>query len=222
MLLNTICITALYLFPHAMLGAQSGSRPPATAWVHGTVEDPQGAVLPDFTVTVASEHYTCQVESNTEGKFNCQVPVGEYRVTAKSPGFLPYQRGAIRLAAGDHKRLVIRPPFAVPTEHNAKARAQLKYKELPTKGGPNALLRYETSSQSPQGETFGGRHLMLSIDDLAVYAEQIVCTPALSCRASGAVTVEIAGERLTGFEATVELSERSLILRREPTVLRHF
>ncbi len=79
-----------------------------TATLSGTVTDPSGAVIPNAVVTLKNQSTgdTRPSKSNGAGDFTFSaVPVGDYEVDIKTPGFQDFKEGGIHLDPGDQRSL---------------------------------------------------------------------------------------------------------------------
>ncbi|HXE09788.1 MAG TPA: carboxypeptidase regulatory-like domain-containing protein, partial [Acidobacteriaceae bacterium] len=70
--------------------------------VHGTVLDPDSALIPGVTVTVTSANGKAQTTtSKSDGTYSVRVPAaGSYTVTAEAPGFAEFTSQPVAVAAG--------------------------------------------------------------------------------------------------------------------------
>ena len=75
---------------------------PAGATVHGTVVDPDSALIPGATVTIAPANGKSQsTTSKSDGTYTFRgLPAGSYTVTATAPGFAAYTSKAVAVTAG--------------------------------------------------------------------------------------------------------------------------
>ena len=79
-----------------------------TADVLGTVTDPNGAVIPNASVTIQDmgTNATRTTQTNDSGDYTfALLPVGKYALTVQRTGFKPYKVTGITLSAGDRLRL---------------------------------------------------------------------------------------------------------------------
>ena len=78
----------------------SAQQPGAT--VHGTVADPENAVIPGATVTFTpASGKPLIAQSENDGTYTLHgVPAGTYAVTVTMPGFASFVRQGVRVAAG--------------------------------------------------------------------------------------------------------------------------
>jgi hypothetical protein len=62
----------------------------ADCWIHGTIEDGSGAVIPSSRpVILESDTNTLKLPVNEYGSFNGEVPCGRYTITTTVPYFKP-------------------------------------------------------------------------------------------------------------------------------------
>lgn len=78
-----------------------------SSWLHSSVLDMHGAVIPGVQIRVASGKQECLATTDVEGKFNCQLPSGGYEVTARGSNIIPYRRSRITLVAAQHTFLIV-------------------------------------------------------------------------------------------------------------------
>ncbi len=74
----------------------------------GTVTDSSGALVPGVSITVSNptKGFTRTVASNSAGDYTvARIPIGDYIVTAKAPGFESLTRSGITLDAGQTLRV---------------------------------------------------------------------------------------------------------------------
>jgi Carboxypeptidase regulatory-like domain/TonB-dependent Receptor Plug Domain len=94
---------SLFLFATMTLGQN------ITASISGTVTDPSGAVVPGATVAVHNNDTNTDVrtvQSDSTGVYAVPLlPVGNYRVTVKAPGFKDWAANDVVLHVGDHLAL---------------------------------------------------------------------------------------------------------------------
>ena len=82
--------------PAARAQAQS-----AGATVHGSVSDPDGAIIPGATVILsAPKGKAVTVKSGSDGSFRALAPSGTYTVTVTMPGFANFQQTGVVLTLG--------------------------------------------------------------------------------------------------------------------------
>ncbi|MGC2463592.1 MAG: carboxypeptidase regulatory-like domain-containing protein [Candidatus Acidiferrum sp.] len=97
----------LFLFVASLAGASFGQN--ITATLTGTVTDSSGAAVVGATVTVHNNNTNTDVRTvNTDqtGAYTTpDLPVGNYTVTIKAPGFKAYVANAVVLHVGDHRTL---------------------------------------------------------------------------------------------------------------------
>src|SRR2546425_7808665 len=82
----------------------------ATGKIEGTLKDPQGAVVPNASVTVTNLGTGTQksAQSDKIGNFAMVVlPIGEYRLTVEANNFSKYVREPITLNVNDTIHLLI-------------------------------------------------------------------------------------------------------------------
>lgn len=90
------------------LGAQ-------TAALHGQVQDPSGAVVPNATITLTDAGQSQQTKSAGDGRYVVRtIAPGTYTVTATAKGFSPLTISDVELAAGQSKELNF--PLAIAVE----------------------------------------------------------------------------------------------------------
>ncbi len=91
-----------------MLVASSAMGQVVTATLHGTVLDPQGAVVANATVTPLNVGRGTSIsrQSNELGEVSFpSLPIGDYAVTIEAKGFKTLKRSGITLSAGQDLRM---------------------------------------------------------------------------------------------------------------------
>jgi hypothetical protein len=212
----------LALLAVTLIGAQP--RGSQVGWIHGRIVALNGAVIPGVSVKLSSPVDQCETAANVEGKFHCQVSPGRYTISAAGIAILPYRRASVEVRIGEHKFITLSTVPPPPSDQNSIGPVPLKYESiLAGANGADLLIRFETSEKQARGTTFRGKYLMLSLDDLAIYASGITCSVSLqSCRAEGNVTVEIGHETLEGNQAELDIQNRTVKVTRDPVVVRKF
>jgi hypothetical protein len=202
-----------------------------TGFVHGTVLDPAGAIFVGIEVEVKSRDHACMTTSNQEGKFNSQLPPGRYNVAVTAQGLMPYRRATVNVGPSSHVFLKLRPvlrtaPISIltvgPDKPNLPPDPKIGYQEQAV-GNGDVLVQYTSSSMKDGRIIFRGPHLALTIDELAVYADEMTCSnPIRTCTASGAVIVDLNAEELEGTILEIDVWSRKFVLTRELKVSRTF
>src|SRR5690349_16874674 len=93
---------ACALFALILVGS-AFSQTAATADLHGTVKDPNGAVVQNATITVRDEarNFERTVQSDASGSFTfLSLPPGHYRLTVDAQGFAKYVAKDVGLTVG--------------------------------------------------------------------------------------------------------------------------
>src|SRR6476646_6834343 len=99
--LITFLMTLCFGLP---LLAQQG----ASAGLHGSVQDSQGAIIPGAKVTLMhlSTSQARDAVSNDVGQFQFPlIPVGSYRISVEKPGFKKFEQTGIQLQVNDNLKL---------------------------------------------------------------------------------------------------------------------
>ena len=94
---------AIFLFFFTALTSLTlKAQQPAGATVHGTVTDPDEAVIPGATITLTPpKGKAVTVQSGSDGAFTAKgVAPGNYVVTATMSGFATFVREGVRVAPG--------------------------------------------------------------------------------------------------------------------------
>jgi len=212
-----------------------GQQP--VGFVHGTVVDPAGAVFIGMVIEVSSQEHSCKSKSNQEGKFNCQLPAGRYNVVVSDENILPYRRATVNLQPSAHVFLILRPilggaPISIdtvfpdgdpPPVAMTFPDPKIGYEEQFISGSADVLVRYSSTTKREGQVAFRGPHLMLTMDALTIYAEELSCSnPIRTCSGKGSVIVELGQERLEGVALDIDLFTRKLVLTRDANVTRTF
>jgi len=202
-----------------------------TGFVHGMVLDPAGAVFVGIEIEVASRDHACKTTSNQQGKFNCQLPPGRYNVSATGRRLMPYRRATVNVEPSSHVFLKLRPvlraaPLHIldvgPNKLNLPPDPTIGYEEQAV-GNGDVLVQYTSSTKKDGQIIFRRPHLTLTIDALAVYADEITCSnPIRACTARGALIADLGEEQLEGTMLEIDVSSRKFVLTRDPNVARTF
>ena len=89
------------VLPVCVLSGQS-SEPvtqPRTFHIRGTVTDPIGAVVPNVKITFQSGQLTQTLVTNDAGRYEADLPIGNYTMAAQTKGFKTYHRPFFRVSA---------------------------------------------------------------------------------------------------------------------------
>src|ERR1035437_6442729 len=95
-----LVVYCLIAFGISIVNAQNSSN---AASLRGTVRDATGAAVPGAKITIRqpATNQTRQTVSGADGLYVFDtVPVGEYEVRAKAPGFAAYLNPSVALALG--------------------------------------------------------------------------------------------------------------------------
>jgi len=196
--------------------AQSG-------FLHGTVVGLNGAIVPGVDIKVISSDGACDVTSNAAGKFNCQLPPGFYTLRAKQFNIVPYQRATIRIFPGSHKYIFLRPVWVAPSDQPLIKNPELRYRSQALADNMEVMAQFASEEVLGSGYVFRGEHSALTFDDVAVYSEEITCSkPIRTCSAMGAVTVEVGSEQIEGLSVEINFSTRTVVVTRNPKLIREF
>lgn len=98
-LLNVLCLTLVFVLLCGGLCAQSV----ATADLRGSVKDPNGAVLPNVTVTIRDDAkgFMRTATTNATGDYVFTlVPPGKYDLSVEAPGFGKFEARQLQLTVG--------------------------------------------------------------------------------------------------------------------------
>lgn len=217
----------VFLLTAAALSAQQ-----PVAFLDGTVEDLHGAVIPNAAVEVSSAENRCLTRSNERGEFHCQLPPGRYRIAASSRAFFPYRRATINLNASDRAFLRVRtvpgPAIALWLIEGVGA-VDVELDTNPViheeafVGGDDVLIRFASVVRNGVSLKYAGPYLSLTMDRLTVHADEIFCTdPIRKCTAAGSVAVELGEAQITDTSVEIDLVDRKLVFRRDPSAVKTF
>src|SRR5437879_2855008 len=104
--LSLVLLTLLLLLPSSSL-AQSQAN---TGSIEGIIRDQTGAVVPNAEVTLQNTgtNFTRRLTTDSEGRFRgVLMPLGQYRVTVKSPNFNTLVREGLSLGVGQALNLAL-------------------------------------------------------------------------------------------------------------------
>lgn len=99
---------------HVALPSQLASLDQPLGKVIGEVTDPRGYYIVDAEIIFEGAGRRCRVRTDSEGKYEAQLPAGTYRVKVERMGFRRFQRNDIRVEAGDSKAFNITLRFGKP------------------------------------------------------------------------------------------------------------
>ena len=164
----------------AMILIGTGIAQAQVGFLHGTVRNGSGGIVPSTHVEVASATARCAATSDSQGRFNCELPEGVYLLKAVGVNHIEYRRAPIRVLPSKHKFIVIQPVWVAPSDQDLIKDPVLRYESLPTDASMSVLVQFESKQSEIGAEVFRGEHLMLSYDDLTVYAKEIRCLNPVS------------------------------------------
>jgi hypothetical protein len=97
-----LAVLLLFLIASLPFAAMAQQAAATGATVHGTVVDPDNALIPGTTVTLTSASGKAQsTTAKSDGTYTFRgVAAGAYTVTATAPGFASYSSATINVAAG--------------------------------------------------------------------------------------------------------------------------
>ena len=112
---KTFCSAIVFLSLNLLTNAQNI----ATANLHGIVQDPNGAVIPNAKVTarLAAQNLERTTESSADGEYVLlNLPPGSYSIQVDAPGFARLQQNQVVLTIGQDARLSIHMRVASASE----------------------------------------------------------------------------------------------------------
>src|ERR1700742_3673169 len=89
------CLVPLALLPLGCVSSLHAQETLTTATVTGRVVDPSGSVVPHASVQglALATNQTHETQTDNQGRFRLPfLPVGDYRISARSNGFEPAAR----------------------------------------------------------------------------------------------------------------------------------
>ena len=106
-------LKVFFLFLLALAPRVSRAQQPGGATVHGTVADPDSAVIPGATVTLTPmSGKALTTQSQSDGTYSLRgVPAGTYSMTVTMQGFATFVKQGVRITAG--QSLVIDTKMAI-------------------------------------------------------------------------------------------------------------
>ena len=109
-MLRSFSLLLMLLFAFAVHAQQS-------ATLTGLVTDPTGALIPGATVTLRSSSQPAVTDKSGEaGTYRLSAPAGMYVLDVSAPGFAPYVKTAVALAAGKPRTLDVQLTIATETQ----------------------------------------------------------------------------------------------------------
>jgi hypothetical protein len=98
-----------------------------------------------------------------------------------------------------------------------------QYQDQLLDNGLDVVVRYDNEEKRGLQIEFSGPHLNLTAETLDISAEKILCSdPIRTCTASGSVVAQIGRSEFRDTRLIVDLSERTVVLSREPSINRTF
>ena len=113
--LRTLCSAVVFLSLNLVTNAQNI----ATANLHGIVQDPNGAVIPNAKVTarLAAQNLERTTQSNADGEYVLlNLPPGNYSIQVDAPGFARLVQSPVVLTIGQDAQLPVRVRVASTSE----------------------------------------------------------------------------------------------------------
>ena len=192
-------------------------------WLHGRVIDKQGAVIPGMRVSAISGTQRFDATSDAEGRYNFQLPVDLYRISATGNNILPYSRALLRVSAAKHQYVMIRPVFRAPSDQEGIKDTDLKYKKISLQDGSEVHIQFEAANTKANQTHFTGKDLMISVNSVTLYGDDLICSnPINLCTLTGTAMAEIENERIEGISITLDFIKRQISVVREPKLLKTF
>jgi hypothetical protein len=81
---------------------------PRTFHIQGTVTDPIGAVIPNAKVTFQRGQFSQTLVTNSTGRYEANLPLGDYTLAAQTAGFKTYRRPPFRVSGPSHLTFDVR------------------------------------------------------------------------------------------------------------------
>jgi Carboxypeptidase regulatory-like domain len=197
----------------------------ADGYIHGTIVDPSGAVIPNTEARVYSATHSCNTRTGGDGQFHCKLPPDTYTVLTSGSFFVPYRRAAVTLRSGAQLHLKLAPvlrttPVGIdfPVE-GAKFSDPVILYEIRAVQGTEIVVQHMQAVTRQNRIEFSGPHLALTADALSVLADSLSCVPSFdSCTGSGHVVVELGEEPARGSSVDIDFVAGKLVLTREPKI----
>jgi len=104
--LLTIALTAIVFTEHPRSSVHAQEVPMSK--IIGVVLDKNNARIAGATIKIKNARFNRQLRSNDEGKFEIELPAGEYRITVEQEGFSKFELSPYRANAGVSESLNIR------------------------------------------------------------------------------------------------------------------
>jgi len=192
----------------------------ADGYIHGTLVDPAGAVIPNAEAKAYSATHSCNTRTGADGQFHCKLPPDTYAVTTSAPFLVPYRRAAVVLKSGAHLYIKLAPVLRAQVEDSSikVADPTILYEARAVQGTEIVVQHMQAVTRQDRIE-FSGPHLAITADTLSVYADLLSCVPSFdSCRGSGHVVVELGKESARGTSVEIDFVAGKLVLTREPKI----
>src|SRR4051812_31439653 len=101
---------ACFVLGMLMLVVSAMAQNTSTADLHGTVKDPNGAVVPNATITMRDDAHNIErtVQSNAQGEYLFSLlPPGTHTMTVQGSGFAKLTAKDVKLTIGQSAELPI-------------------------------------------------------------------------------------------------------------------
>lgn len=201
-----------------LLGLLSTVDQNMTGWLHVTVMDQSGSLVPGIPMEITSAGGATQAKSNAEGRLDVAQTPGVVQIIFRGANTLPLPACTLEIKAGEHKYVVVRPVFRGSSDsEKSEESVHIDAIDVPNIHAA-VLIRYSAKVHRGGQDNYTGRHVMISYDHLAVYSDRVVCIHASRCTAIGHVRADIGMEHLEGLQADIDLASRNFHLYQLPDV----
>jgi Carboxypeptidase regulatory-like domain len=109
-----LALVPALLLPGGRASATAHASNSRTSKIVGVVLDAKDARIVDATVRIEKVDFSLVVQSSDEGKFEVELPAGEYRITVEKDGFHKFELSPFRARASVREllniRMKVKPP----------------------------------------------------------------------------------------------------------------
>ena len=185
--------------------------------IHGTVIDPNGAVIPHAGVIVESRQIKRELVTNKEGAYEVELPSGIYQISTNIPAYYPFRRATFCVQPGVVTTINMAPVLrvlAIGLEVTSSGSREPittapppKYESFspPQSSGPRLDLLVRFSKRRKRGSNIEYAGAVASYNALTIYADKMRLEPKTSnLKAEGNVVVEDGKQRLQTNRAELE------------------
>lgn len=199
---------------------------PATAqdvsWIHVTLQDNNGAVIPGLEVTVRDARSKTSVStlvSNERGEAHFSLPGGRYIIEANGEQIVSYKRAPLRVENNTHTWVIILPLFVSVSASRDELEKRLKYRVFPSLSEDTAVSVRYLAMKTRNGIVEFEGDIELSYESTTLLCDTLrMKSPGDSFECSGVVRLFIGKEQFSGSKCEIDVRRQLASLTRDPVV----